>query len=273
MMFVLIESMRILVVICHMVNKRILLKLFASACLITFCFMLDNIDVYWSAIKGEIFVDVQYFWLNSVIYGGIFGGYFICILASYPYAGVFIDEYKQGIWKYVIKRYGIRRYVWSNVSKSFVCGSLSALIGGVFFVGGTSIKCSLFDSNRLVEVTGWLPFSHFLEVKPILYFIFSLFLLAVHGGILSMLTYMCSCYYPVKQFIYISPFIISFVVGRVNAITNIDSQFRIDYILCGRSGAENNIIYIFSVIIIWFLLYCICYILSYIKIRRRLENE
>lgn len=65
---------------------------------------------FYGSYKNRSNLDIHYFWMNSIIYGGIYGYYFIYILAGMPYADSFCCEYCQGIWRYLIMRMGTKKY-------------------------------------------------------------------------------------------------------------------------------------------------------------------
>ena len=66
-------------------NKKLLKRCILPIVLISLCIPLDSIDVFWAVVKNRVEADAQYFWLHSIIYGGIFGGYFISVMAALPY--------------------------------------------------------------------------------------------------------------------------------------------------------------------------------------------
>lgn len=254
-------------------KKRIFMKCVLAAFLIGICIPLDSIDIFMMAVKNpKNMVDSQYFWLNSIIYGGIYGGYFISVLSALPFADSFCQEYQQGIWRYIVARTGNLRYVIRNVKSAFLYGAVTSCGGGGLFLLCTRGICNLFDKSRYIEVD-FLPFSDFLLEKPELYFLAMLYLLFLTGGLWSCAGYCFSVYVPVRHLVYLFPFVASFVLTRVNTMLQIPEQWRMDFLLCGRSGPKQPLVYLILVSVIVILVVCLCAYLFNKKLKWRIENE
>ncbi|MCM1499555.1 MAG: hypothetical protein NC124_13905 [Clostridium sp.] len=254
-------------------KKKIVLNYILAVCLISVCIPLDSIDVFVAGLKNpESMVDAQYFWLNSITYAGIYGGYFISVLAALPFTDCFCQEYQQGILRYVVARMGNFRYVIRNFEKAFLYGAAASCGGGFLFLLGSSGVCDLFDEKRFVEIT-FLPFSGLLSESPVLYFAVMLYLLFLAGGLWSCVGYCFSVYVPVRHLVYLFPFVASFVLTRVNTILQLPEQWRIDFMLCGRSGPNDALVYLIVLSVIVLLMICFCVCLFYKKLKWRMENE
>ena len=66
-----------------MANRKIIIlsKCLISALFVSFCIPADSLDIFMAAIKNRSNLDIHYFWMNSIIYGGIYGYYFIYKMA------------------------------------------------------------------------------------------------------------------------------------------------------------------------------------------------
>lgn len=254
-------------------KKRIWMKCMLAAFLISVCIPLDSIDIFMAGIKSpENMADSQYFWLNSIIYAGIYGGYFISVLAAFPFADCFCQEYQQGILRYIVARTGSLKYVIKNFAGAFLCGAAASCGGGFLFLTAASGICGLFDENRYVEIT-FLPFSGLLPENPALYFLAMLYLLFLAGGLWSCVGYCFSVYAPVRHLVYLFPFVASFTLTRVSTMLQLPEQWRMDFMLCGRSGPEDPKIYLAALSGMVLLVICLCAHLFYKKLKWRMENE
>lgn len=135
-----------------MANRKIIIlsKCLISALFVSFCIPADSLDIFMAAIKNRSNLDIHYFWMNSIIYGGIYGYYFIYILAGMPYADSFCCEYCQGIWRYLIMRMGTKKYAVRKFIIAFCLGGLTASGGGLLFITVLKSVLPLFQSGRVV---------------------------------------------------------------------------------------------------------------------------
>lgn len=149
-----------------MVSKNMLIKMLISAILISLCIPLDSIDIFLNAVRySEFSIDIHYFWMNSITFAGIFGAYFISVLAAIPYADRFCVEYQEGIWRTLIFRWDVKKYLFFHVINAFWIGGVTAFLGGAAFIVSAQARWNLFDRNRYIEVT-FLPFSELLKNNP-----------------------------------------------------------------------------------------------------------
>lgn len=116
-----------------MVNEKVFFKLFTGMILTCFCIPIDSIDIFISSfIDNQVLTDVHYYWFNSLIFAGVYGSSFICILSTVVYSDMFCQEYDSGIWRYVIARTGKLKYVVKGFIKAFLGGGIT-LCGVDFF--------------------------------------------------------------------------------------------------------------------------------------------
>lgn len=257
-----------------MVSRKsiLIMNCIGVAFLISMCMPLDNIDVFLMAVRMNSKLDVHYFWMNSIIYGGIYGYYFIYILAGLSYADCFCKEYSGGIWRYLIIRKGLKRYAVGNCLKAFFVGGLTAAGGGMIFLGAMSRLLPLFMTERSVEVE-FLPFSEILIRHPEIYFLIMLYLMLLSGGLWTCVSYCVSAFLPVKYFVHIVPFAGLFLLTRINSMLHIPEMWRLDFLLCGRAGPKRPVIYILLVTLIVIAIIGGCCGLFYKKIAWRISNE
>ena len=256
-----------------MVNEKVFLKLLIGIILTCFCIPIDSIDIFISSfINNQVLTDVHYYWFNSLIFAGVYGSSFICILSTVVYSDMFCREYDSGIWRYVIVRTGKLKYVVQGFLKAFFGGGITLCGGGLLFLLMTCPIFPVFDVNRYGEIS-ILPFSHILKTSPGLYFLIMLFLLFLTGGLWSCVSFCFSVYVPVKKMVYLFPFIVRFIMGRIMVIFKIPNEWRFDFMLCGRSGPQNELAYIAIVMIGVLLVVLFCGCLFYKKVKWRIENE
>lgn len=253
-------------------NKKLLKRCILPIVLISLCIPLDSIDVFWAVVKNRVEADAQYFWLHSIIYGGIFGGYFISVMSALPYADCYCQEYHQGMWRYLIARSTTSKYVVGKMGRVFLSGGFTACMGGTLFLLGTAKIMPLFDPSRYLEVT-FLPFSKLLTVHSESYFLVMLYLLFLSGGFWSSMSWCFSVCIPIRYLVYLFPFIGSFMLTRVNTLIQVPPEWQLDFWLKGRSGPLEPWKYLLvitgEILIIIFL----GGVLARGKIKRRLSNE
>ncbi|MCD8023430.1 MAG: hypothetical protein LUF30_10840 [Lachnospiraceae bacterium] len=241
--------------------------------LVACCIPVDSIDVFWNVLRSvNTTLDVQYFFLNSITYGGIFGGYFISVLAALPCADIFCREYEDGIWRYLVARAGTKSYVCRKICKVFLSGGLVSCCGCGLAVAVLCRWLPLFSQTRLVEVE-FLPFSGFLQERPILYFGIMLYLMFLNGGFWATASLCFSVYVPIRYLVYLFPFVASFLLTRVNALLQIPVQWRLNFLLHGRMGPASGTVYLTVVTGEVVLLVFFGFILFFRKLRWRISNE
>ena len=236
------------------------------------CIPFDSIDVYRAAIEYHGATDLQYFWLNSVIYGGIFGAYFMLILAAIPFSDQFCREYQGGTWRYLIARSGRIKYTLRHFSITFLGSGLVAAGGGLIFLVFSSLYCSLFDENRYIEVVVF-PYTALLKDSAVLYFVVMLYLLFLSAGISACIALAFSVFVPQRYLVYLMPFIFKFFLTRACTLFRIPIEWRIDFWMSARSGpfgVTGNLLLTTSSII---LLFVICILLFDKKLKWRIEHE
>ncbi|MCI6768499.1 hypothetical protein [Porcincola intestinalis] len=214
--------------------KRVLVCLLASI-LCAACIPLDSIDVYCSVLQNPGSSDLQYFWLNSIIYGGIYGAYFLFILSAWPFSDRFCREYQNGIWRYLIARAGRRRYVYRCFVAAFTGGGLVAAAGGLIFLIVSSSFCPFFRERRYIEVT-MFPYTSFLKSDPSIYFLIMLYLLFLTSGLQTCIALTFSAYVPLRYLVCLVPYISMFFLSRANALLAIPEKWRLNFWMSARSG-------------------------------------
>lgn len=253
-------------------NKRLIVRCILAALLISICIPLDSIDVFQVALKNKSQTDVQYFWLNSITYGGIYGGYFISVMAALPYADSYCIEYHQGIWRYLIARSTTGKYVLRKIREVFLSSGIAACMGGILFLVGTAGRMPLFDYSRYQEII-FLPFSELLAAQAEYYFLVMLYLLFLSGGFWGCMSWCFSVFVPIRYLVYLFPFIGSFMLTRVNTLMQIPLEWRLDFWLKGRAGPLGTWNYLFWVTGTILIFVSVGGVLTNRKIKGRLSNE
>ncbi len=253
-------------------NRRFLIKYLTVALLVALCIPLDSMDVFNAALLNPGRVDVHYFWMNSVIYGGIYGCYFIYVLAAVPFAGFFCREYQWGSWRYLIAREGTKRYVKRRFRKAFLYGGTVTAVGGVLFLAFTLQFCPLFLETRYIEVS-FLPYSIYLRDTPWVYYLIVHYLLFLSGGFWSCIACTFSVYVPIRYLVCLVPYIFNFFLIRLGVILKIPAEWRLDFWMCGRAaptGTLWDLVWLTAVlvVILW-----VCRRLFYRKLKWRIANE
>ena len=257
-----------------MANRKIIIlsKCLISALFVSFCIPADSLDIFMAAIKNRSNLDIHYFWMNSIIYGGIYGYYFIYILAGMPYADSFCCEYCQGIWRYLIMRMGTKKYAVRKFIIAICLGGLTASGGGLLFITVLKSVLPLFQSGRAIEVT-FLPCSEILIKNPEKYFLIMLYIMLLAGGMWTTISVCISAYCPVNYFVHLIPFIGIFLLTRFNSMLHLPDKWRLDFWLCGRAGLEQPYVYILLLTVSVTVLTSICCWLFYKKVKWRVLNE
>ncbi len=255
-----------------MESRKMVFRFLLPIVLISLCIPLDSIDVFDAVFRYGIQTDVHYFWLNSIIYGGIYGSSFINVLAALPHADSFCQDYEQGLWRYLIARGTTGRYVARKLGKVFFTSGLVACLGGGLFICGAATIMPLFDNARYIEVV-FLPFCELLKECPVQYFIIMLYLLFLSGGFWSSISWCFSVYIPVRYLVYLFPFMGAFLLTRVNTLMQLPLEWRLDFMLKGRAGASDYKEYLFVVSAEILLFTFFGGVMACKKIKRRLSNE
>lgn len=253
-------------------NIRLLVKFLLAALLAAVCIPLDSMDVFHAAMLNPGRLDVHYFWMNSIIYGGIYGEYFIYVLAAIPYAGFFCWEYQSGIWRYLIARQGTKQYVKKKFWKTFFCGGVVAALGGVFFLIFTRQFCPLFLEKRYVEVL-FLPYSVYLKDAPWVYFLIVHYLLFLSGGFWSCVACTFSAYVPIWYLVCFIPYIFNFLLIRLGVFLRIPAEWRLDLWMCGRSAPMKSLWSLAWLTAALAMILWVCCCLFYKKLKWRIANE
>ncbi|MDO4337435.1 MAG: hypothetical protein Q4C91_05010 [Eubacteriales bacterium] len=250
----------------------VLERIIVGSILAALCILADSIDLVPLLFRDNISVDVHYFWFNSITYGGIYGKYFINILAALPFSCDFCEEYSNGIWRYVLGRMKISEYIRAKFISCFLISGFTVAAGGGLFILMAGLKSPLLLESRQIEIQ-FLPYSEQLINKSALYFVLMLYLLFLSGGLWACIAYTLSVYFPFKYFVYISPFIGIFLLARGFNIFHIPGNLRLDYWLCGREvpiEGKRGILIITSVV----LSICImCSLLCIKKLKWRIQHE
>lgn len=253
-------------------NRQILLKFLPAMLIGAMCIPLDSIDVYQAAIKKPGVIDIHYFWMNSIIYGGIYGTYFFYILAAIPFADNFCREYEDGIWRYLVIREGTRQYAAKRFGYAFLWGGLTSAGSGTVFLLISRSFCPYFLKKRYVEIT-FLPFCELLKTEPKQYFYVMLYLLFLTGGFWSCLAYSFSAYVPVRYMVCLFPFVVSFFISRIFTILEVPAECRFDFWMRGRSGPQSIPVYLIAVTAVVLAILYMGFRVFYRKMKWRIANE
>lgn len=251
-----------------LVRARTVLAILLTAC----CILVDSIDLAPRLFEKNSPMDAHYFWFHSITYAGIYGKYFIAVLAAAVFAGDFCRQYRQGIWRYVIARMGVYSYTLEKYVCCFLSGGLTAAGGGLLYLVTAGSYVPLFNRARYIEIE-FLPYAHILDEYPVMYFGIGLYLLFLSGGFWACAGYTLSVYLPLNYSVYAAPFLFMFVLTRMYNIFGISDDWRLDYWLCGRSAPLKNEE---SLLVITIAVLGLCCIFGKIfswKLSRRLEYE
>lgn len=256
-----------------MVSKRrkVLLRFLAAAAGIVCCVIADSMDIFMSALLyGGTGNDVHYYWLNSIIFGGVYGSSLIYVFAALPLGDSFCCEYKNDIWRYIIPREGTFHYAARNLMKCFVSGAVTLGTGSFLLIVFLHRHMPLFMPERFVEVQTF-PFADLLKNNPTRYFEAVIILLMLYGGLCASCAYTVSVYVPIDFLTLMSPFLVTFFVNRLSVALHVPSKLDIINVLTARDGPEKGyFLYAAAVVAgVWsFMLY-----LTYRRIRRRIRYD
>lgn len=249
------------------------IKFFVAALGVVLCICLDTwnqLPFLWSPDTG---VDVHYYWLNSMVYGGFYSVYVIPMLSALPFALSFCEEHNTNMIKTLIIKTGKKNYCISKIISVFFSGAVSTLTGGIFFTAITGFFVPLLNRNRLIEVEGFPYFYLLQKGNGAAYFAAVFFLLFLSGGLWAVTALFVSVYFPNTYVAAASPLILSFLTGRVCWMIKIPERFRLDLWLRGRSSVGTDFFTLLcsgSMVVILTILFGR---LFYKKLKWRMEHE
>lgn len=248
------------------------IRMFIGIICVALCIGIDSVDLLPKLFQKDSALDVHYFWFNAITYGGIYGKYFLAVIVTLPYSGDFCIEYMQGVWRYILMKSGRKCYAFTKYVACFISGGGVAAAGGSLFIMLASGNLELFLERRYVEIQ-MIPFAELLMESPKKYFAIALYLIFLSGGLWSCIGYTISCYFPFKYAVHISPFLIAFIITRINVIFNIPNRLRIDYWYIGRTLPLDGKYGIFVVSVVTIFIWCVLVLVFYKKVGWRQEHE
>lgn len=212
---------------------------------------------------------VHYFLFNSVSFGGVFGQYFIAILAAIPFSTEYVEEHN--MLPYILARTRPVRYGFSKMFSAALSGGLALALGGILFITALSLKLPLVSHSRLFEMQ-WIPYFSLLNYGDgIGYLIVFIALMFLKGFLCGGLCICISAYIPNKFVVTASPFVMSFVLVQICRLMRITDKFRLDYLLSGRSWLGSTSIRLIFLVSAVAITWGICCVIFTKRIRRGLS--
>ncbi len=217
---------------------------------VVLCIFLDTWNQLPFLWNGR--ADVNYYWFNSFSFGGFYSVYIIPMLSCIPYAASFCEEYRSNMITVLVSKINIKTYCISKVITTAVSGGLSLAAGGIFFIFLASRFTDLINERTLIESQGLPYYALMKSGNGISFFIVAVFLLFLSGVLWSSIALLVSSYVCNRYIIFVTPFISSFFLTRLNVILNVPAIFRLDLLLHARSsfGTDMETIFITTLMIL-----------------------
>lgn len=245
---------------------------------IVFCFCCDN----WTSLENSFgnpliysensIVCVQYFFFNAFSFGGVFIGYFSCMLSAIPFSASYSVEQHGGITAYKVARCGKHQYALSKMLVSALSGGAAFSLGSAIFITALSTYLPLVTSQKLEESV-WIPYYNALVAgNGVLYFVIMLYITFLSGALWSCLGLCISAYFPSPYVAICAPLIIRFLLVQVGRMLKLSDNLRLDRIMTARGTIYSDVVTLIVLTVVVVLLIGLCYNLFLKRMIRRLEN-
>lgn len=181
---------------------------------------------------------VHYIFWNSA-FGGMCRGHLLPVFTAFPFAASFISERKGKIMPYIVSREGKKRYCTVKYIVNAVSGGAVAALGTALVLL-LLIKFPMTDfSNLDARITD--PFHDWLAVhRPVQYCAIQICFAFFRGVIWASAALLVSVYIEDTFVVTVSPYVGSYVFTQLNRLMQIDSRYRLDDILIGKSVIHSS---------------------------------
>ena len=224
-------------------KRAISLSFFVSIAGVIFCLCFDSWNELLNAmISGNPHYSVYYFMSNSA-YGGMCRNYILPIFSAIPFSTSLCEERRDKAVAYISSKEGRLTY---SVVKYMVCiiiGGLTVALGTALFILILRARLGIVDVSATFTYTDRADiFNKWIAVyKPVTYCLVEIILGFMRGMIWGGIALFLSIYVADGLVVVMFPFLGSYALTRVEKLLNIDDNYRITYILTGRSVLGNSV--------------------------------
>lgn len=245
---------------------------------IALCFCMDN----WSDLmalftatniygKSSVFY-VHYYVFNAYSFGGVFVGYFACMLAAVPYATSYsCDEYG-GITIYIVQRTALKNYAKSKILATAFSGGMAFLLGTVLFIFPLLFFLPVVTPQKLLESQDFPYYFALQSGSGICYIIIILGMTFLSGALSSCVGLCVSAWYPNACVAICAPLLFQLVLVEIGRLFCFPSGVRLDRILKARGVFISDGLTLFITPLVVLGLCYACYRLFLHRIANRIEG-
>lgn len=209
---------------------------------VAFCICFDSWNDMVNAMQtGNTCWCVYYFTRNSS-FGGMCNMYILPVFATLPFAASFCEERNSKAVAYIASREGMRRYGVVKYIVNVLAGGLAVACGTVLLILFLRTRLQMTSDYYEASVFGvadvfhqWLAVHH-----PVRYCIAEAALGFMRGMIWAGASMLVSLYMTDRLVITMFPFLGSYVIVRGSQLLSLDADWRIDFLLIGRTVIRDS---------------------------------
>ena len=210
------------------------------------CIVLDTVQDMRFALLGprEIVAQtgycIQYFYFHSLVFGGVFCGYLLSILAAIPYAASYSRELQWRVMLYALPRSGRKNYYRSKLLVTVLSGGLAVSLGLLCIFLLLGLRLPITNEMNLFELQD-MPYAGYLTIHGGLpYLAIVAYLLFLQGMLWAGFGLCLSAFLPNPYLAICSPMMLQFTLVELGRLLHLPMEHRLDLLLCGRAALGSD---------------------------------
>lgn len=209
---------------------------------VVFCICFDSWNDLVNAMQSNNTVWCVYYFTSNSAFGGMCRNYILPVFATLPFAASFCEERNSKAVAYIASREGMRSYGAMKYTVNVLVGGLVVALGTVLLLLFLCTRLQMTSDYYEASVSGAADAFHkWLAVhQPIRYCMTEAALGFMRGMVWAGASMFVSLYMTDKLVITMFPFLGSYVIVRVSQMLSLDDNWRLDYILIGRTVIKDS---------------------------------